>query len=156
MVAARMQWVVGSAFVITAGHMGLAQLVTCARGRREEPYAAGHRLPLAGPQVTYRELVQRVVDRFPEGLERLDDPRGEVAKNFRLPGFQGSVSFITSMTSAFCSDCNRCSPTLLSTPYCDVVESGPVQDGSCDCSCGYHHAYYMYTIYIYIYIYLYP
>ena len=24
-----------------------------------------------------------------------------------MPGFQGSVSFITSMTKAFCSDCNR-------------------------------------------------
>ena len=35
------------------------------------------------------------------------DPRGEVAKNFRVPGFRGSVSFITSMTKAFCADCNR-------------------------------------------------
>lgn len=45
--------------------------------------------------------------RYPAGLERLDDPSGEVAKNFRLPGFRGSVSFITSMTHAFCGDCNR-------------------------------------------------
>jgi len=37
----------------------------------------------------------------------LQDPKGEVAKNFRVPGFRGSVSFITSMTKAFCSDCNR-------------------------------------------------
>ena len=35
------------------------------------------------------------------------DPRSEVAKNFQIPGFKGSVSFITSMTSAFCGDCNR-------------------------------------------------
>lgn len=35
------------------------------------------------------------------------DPKGEVAKNFRMPGFKGSVSFITSMTKAFCADCNR-------------------------------------------------
>ena len=35
------------------------------------------------------------------------DPSGEVAKNFRIPGFRGSVSFITSMTKAFCADCNR-------------------------------------------------
>ena len=35
------------------------------------------------------------------------DPKGEVAKNFRVPGFRGSVSFITSMTKAFCADCNR-------------------------------------------------
>jgi cyclic pyranopterin phosphate synthase len=40
-------------------------------------------------------------------LERLADPRGEVAKNFRVPGFRGSVSFITSMTTHFCGECNR-------------------------------------------------
>ena len=35
------------------------------------------------------------------------DPSGEVAKNFRVPGHAGTVSFITSMTKAFCADCNR-------------------------------------------------
>ena len=35
------------------------------------------------------------------------DPSGEVAKNFRVPGFVGTVSFVTSMTKAFCGDCNR-------------------------------------------------
>lgn len=38
---------------------------------------------------------------------RHSDPAGEVAKNFSVPGFKGSVSFITSMTHAFCGDCNR-------------------------------------------------
>ncbi len=37
----------------------------------------------------------------------MQDPRHEVAKNFHIPGFKGSVSFITSMTQAFCGDCNR-------------------------------------------------
>jgi GTP 3',8-cyclase len=37
----------------------------------------------------------------------LIDPVGEVAKNFQIPGHAGTISFITSMTSAFCSDCNR-------------------------------------------------
>jgi hypothetical protein len=37
----------------------------------------------------------------------LQDASGEVAKNFRVPGFRGSVSFVTSMTQAFCGDCNR-------------------------------------------------
>lgn len=36
-------------------------------------------------------------------LERCADPAGEVAKNFRVPGYRGTVSFITSMTKAFCS-----------------------------------------------------
>lgn len=40
-------------------------------------------------------------------LQRVDDPSGEVAKNFRVPGHVGQVSFITSMTSHFCGDCNR-------------------------------------------------
>lgn len=57
--------------------------------------------------VPYEELVQQVMTRYPEGLERMKDPSGEVAKNFRIPGFTGSVSFITSMTVPFCSDCNR-------------------------------------------------
>ena len=35
------------------------------------------------------------------------DPAEEVAKNFRVPGFRGRVSFVTSMTSAFCGTCNR-------------------------------------------------
>ncbi|KAI8104931.1 hypothetical protein M9435_000105 [Picochlorum sp. BPE23] len=42
-----------------------------------------------------------------DGLVRFADGHGEVAKNFRVPGFKGSVSFITSMTSTFCGDCNR-------------------------------------------------
>ncbi len=57
--------------------------------------------------VGYREMVAAVRQAFPQGLERLCDPAGEVAKNFRVPGFKGSVSFITSMTHAFCGDCNR-------------------------------------------------
>ncbi|KXZ52967.1 hypothetical protein GPECTOR_8g34 [Gonium pectorale] len=58
--------------------------------------------------VPYRELLSRIQAAFPDTpLERLEDPRGEVAKNFRLRGHRGSVSFITSMTEHFCSDCNR-------------------------------------------------
>jgi cyclic pyranopterin phosphate synthase len=49
----------------------------------------------------------QVAAAFPGGLQRLADPAGEVAKNYRVPGFVGSVSFITSMTQAFCGDCNR-------------------------------------------------
>ncbi|CAL8469439.1 g8980 [Coccomyxa elongata] len=57
--------------------------------------------------VPYAEMMAIVQERYPQGLERCRDPRGEVAKNFRVPGFKGSVSFITSMTKAFCADCNR-------------------------------------------------
>ncbi|EIE21586.1 molybdenum cofactor biosynthesis prote [Coccomyxa subellipsoidea C-169] len=57
--------------------------------------------------VPYAEMMAAVQQQYPQGLERCLDPRGEVAKNFRVPGFKGSVSFITSMTKAFCADCNR-------------------------------------------------
>eukprot|EP00873_Tetraselmis_striata_P044321 jgi/Tetstr1/464585/TSEL_009341.t1 len=57
--------------------------------------------------VSYKEMLERVNRAFPEGIERCNDPKGEVAKNFRVNGFTGTVSFITSMTSNFCSDCNR-------------------------------------------------
>ncbi|GIL98529.1 hypothetical protein Vretimale_3896, partial [Volvox reticuliferus] len=41
--------------------------------------------------VPYRELVSRIQTAFPDTpLERLDDPIGEVAKNFRLKGHRGS------------------------------------------------------------------
>lgn len=56
--------------------------------------------------VPYRELLEAVQARY-GALHRLADPSGEVAKNFRVPGFVGSVSFVTSMTQAFCGDCNR-------------------------------------------------
>lgn len=54
----------------------------------------------------YKDLLAAVQRDFGQ-LERCADPRGEVAKNFRVPGFRGTVSFITSMTKTFCSDCNR-------------------------------------------------
>lgn len=41
------------------------------------------------------------------GLQRIQDHPTETAKNFRIDGHQGSVSFITSMTEHFCAGCNR-------------------------------------------------
>lgn len=58
--------------------------------------------------VPYRETLAAVQARYPgAALTRDADPAGEVAKNFSLPGHRGTVSFVTSMTSAFCGDCNR-------------------------------------------------
>jgi GTP 3',8-cyclase len=57
-------------------------------------------------QFTYKEMVS-TIEAQSGPLTRMADPRGEVAKNFTLPGFQGSVAFVTSMTENFCSDCNR-------------------------------------------------
>jgi len=56
--------------------------------------------------VSYREMKSTIEARFGK-LTRLNDPITEVAKNYTVPGFAGSVSFITSMTEHFCGGCNR-------------------------------------------------
>ena len=56
--------------------------------------------------VSYAEMRSRIEDAFGP-LARLDDPIEEVAKNFSVPGHVGTVSFVTSMTDAFCGGCNR-------------------------------------------------
>ncbi|KAF3452642.1 hypothetical protein FNV43_RR03075 [Rhamnella rubrinervis] len=56
--------------------------------------------------VPYSEMLNKVVGQFP-GLKRLKDHPTDTAKNFRVDGHQGAVSFITSMTEHFCAGCNR-------------------------------------------------
>ncbi|XP_060668482.1 GTP 3',8-cyclase, mitochondrial [Ziziphus jujuba] len=56
--------------------------------------------------VPYSEMFDRVVRQFPN-MKRLQDHPTETAKNFRIDGYQGAVSFITSMTQHFCAGCNR-------------------------------------------------
>ena len=46
------------------------------------------------------------VKRFPD-IKRLQDHPTDTAKNFKIDGHQGTVSFITSMTEHFCAGCNR-------------------------------------------------
>lgn len=50
--------------------------------------------------------VPEQVKHFP-GLKRLQDHPTDTAKNFRIDGHSGTVSFITSMTEHFCGGCNR-------------------------------------------------
>lgn len=42
-----------------------------------------------------------------QSLERLRDHPTETAKNYKIDGHHGTVSFITSMTEHFCAGCNR-------------------------------------------------
>lgn len=56
--------------------------------------------------VPYSEILQTVAKNFTT-LARLGDHPTETAKNFRIDGHQGTVSFITSMTEHFCAGCNR-------------------------------------------------
>ncbi|OIT26240.1 PREDICTED: cyclic pyranopterin monophosphate synthase, mitochondrial isoform X1 [Nicotiana attenuata] len=56
--------------------------------------------------VPYAEMLDKVGKKF-TGLQRIQDHPTETAKNFRIDGHQGSVSFISSMTEHFCAGCNR-------------------------------------------------
>lgn len=56
--------------------------------------------------VSFAEMKEILANRFPT-LQRLKDHVSDTAKNFRVDGFKGTVSFITSMTEHFCAGCNR-------------------------------------------------
>lgn len=57
-------------------------------------------------QYTFREMKEDIQSVLGQ-LQRCNDARGEVAKNYFLQDHAGTVSFITSMTEHFCSECNR-------------------------------------------------
>ncbi|XP_007937620.2 molybdenum cofactor biosynthesis protein 1 [Orycteropus afer afer] len=56
--------------------------------------------------VSYKEMLDTVQQRWPE-LEKLPEEESSTAKAFKIPGFQGQISFITSMSEHFCGSCNR-------------------------------------------------
>ncbi|XP_078225231.1 molybdenum cofactor biosynthesis protein 1 isoform X2 [Callithrix jacchus] len=56
--------------------------------------------------VSYKEMLDTVRQQWPE-LEKLPEEESSTAKAFRIPGFQGQISFITSMSEHFCGTCNR-------------------------------------------------
>ncbi|KAK6928922.1 Molybdenum cofactor synthesis C-terminal, partial [Dillenia turbinata] len=56
--------------------------------------------------VPYAEMMDEVKERF-TSLKRLQDHLTDTAKNFKVEGHCGTVSFITSMTEHFCAGCNR-------------------------------------------------
>lgn len=56
--------------------------------------------------VSYMEMMDKIKRKYPSIYRKRDHPT-DTAKNFQVEGFQGTVSFITSMTQHFCSGCNR-------------------------------------------------
>ncbi|KAJ1030692.1 hypothetical protein NDA18_001930 [Ustilago nuda] len=58
--------------------------------------------------VPYRDLVKTIQSEFPdfERISNRDDPN-DTSKHWHVPGHQGTVGFITSMTENFCGTCNR-------------------------------------------------
>ncbi|KAF7253527.1 Molybdenum cofactor biosynthesis protein 1, partial [Varanus komodoensis] len=57
--------------------------------------------------VSYKEMLDTIKQRWPE-LEKLPcEEVSSTAKTYKVPHFQGKVSFITSMSEHFCGSCNR-------------------------------------------------
>jgi len=56
--------------------------------------------------ISYREMLDKIQKEF-SILEKLQDHPNDTSKSFRVPGFVGSIGFITSMSEHFCGTCNR-------------------------------------------------
>ncbi|NWS97493.1 MOCS1 protein, partial [Mionectes macconnelli] len=56
--------------------------------------------------VSYKEMLDTIKQRWPE-LEKLPCESSSTAKSYKVPHFQGQISFITSMSEHFCGSCNR-------------------------------------------------
>ncbi|KAM7376610.1 hypothetical protein PAMP_006333 [Pampus punctatissimus] len=56
--------------------------------------------------VSYQEMLDRIRQQWPH-LEMLQPGHTDTAKTYRVPGFEGQVGFITSMSDHFCGSCNR-------------------------------------------------
>ena len=58
-----------------------------------------------GRLFSYEEMLQAIQLRFP--LERMTNSQHDTSKTYQVPGFRGTIGFITSMTENFCEGCNR-------------------------------------------------
>ncbi|XP_077621131.1 molybdenum cofactor biosynthesis protein 1 isoform X1 [Crocuta crocuta] len=56
--------------------------------------------------VSYKEMLDTLRQQWPE-LEKLPEEESSTARAFKIPGFRGQLSFITSMSEHFCGTCNR-------------------------------------------------
>lgn len=65
--------------------------------------------PKSGPPPLPRSLKNPWLAGLPHSLGAARESEGphDTAKRWRVPGFRGSVGFITSMTDHFCGGCNR-------------------------------------------------
>jgi cyclic pyranopterin phosphate synthase len=58
-----------------------------------------------GEFMSFGDMRDVIESRFE--MEHLGGPENEIAKGFRIPGFRGTLGFISSMTDDFCAGCNR-------------------------------------------------
>lgn len=59
-----------------------------------------------GKMFSYQEMLAVIREKYPN-LEKVADHKNDTSKTYQVPGFQGRVGFITSMTHNFCGTCNR-------------------------------------------------
>ncbi|EAW07215.1 molybdopterin cofactor biosynthetic protein [Aspergillus clavatus NRRL 1] len=59
-----------------------------------------------GKMFSYQEMLAVIRAKYPT-LEKVAGHKNDTSKTYQVPGFQGRVGFITSMTHNFCGSCNR-------------------------------------------------
>jgi len=60
----------------------------------------------AQKMLTYQEMLAAIRERYPD-IRKIQDHPNDTSKTFQVPGFEGRIGFITSMTDHFCGSCNR-------------------------------------------------
>ena len=56
--------------------------------------------------LSYNEMLELIREKYP-GLHKVQDHANDTSKTYKVPGFEGRIGFITSMTHNFCGTCNR-------------------------------------------------
>ncbi len=54
----------------------------------------------------HRKILEHLSAHFPE-LEKVPDPPHSTSRNYRVPGFKGSIGIIAAYSRTFCGTCNR-------------------------------------------------
>lgn len=56
--------------------------------------------------MSYQDMIAEIEKKHPR-LERQQDGPNDTSKTYKVPGYEGRVGFITSMSEQFCGSCNR-------------------------------------------------
>lgn len=56
--------------------------------------------------MSYEEMLNRIRETYP-AVHKVGGIRSDTSKTWKIPGFEGRIGFITSMTHNFCGTCNR-------------------------------------------------
>ncbi|KAL7935085.1 hypothetical protein V8C35DRAFT_300666 [Trichoderma chlorosporum] len=59
-----------------------------------------------GKMFSYDEMLDVIRGKYPD-LHKVRDEKNDTSKTWKIPGFEGRLGFITSMTHNFCGTCNR-------------------------------------------------